>query len=106
MDTMLIALAFVGGLTGLIIVGMLVTLYFYSHDAIGLGRSRRMRGLHAITARSVPVEVTTVAGQSEINLGFSTDPSSRYARGGMMVLIMVLMLSVIAIISLLSTLLH
>jgi hypothetical protein len=106
MDAMLIALAFVGGLTGLIIVGMLVTLYFYSHDALGLSRSRRIRGLRAITARSVPVEVATGVGQAEINLGFSTDPSSRYARGGVMVLVMVLMLGAIAIISLLSTLLH
>jgi hypothetical protein len=106
MDTILIALAFVGGLTGLIIVGMMVTLYFYSHDALGQGRSRRIRGLRAITARSVPVEMTTGAEQSEINLGLSTDPSSRYARGGLIVLAMFLMLIVIAIISLLSTSLH
>ena len=106
MDTILIALAFVGGLTGLIIVGMIVTLYFYSHGALGLGRSRNVRGLRAITVRSVPYEVTTVASQPEINLGLSTDPSSRYARGGLMVMAMFLMLIVIAIISLLSTSLH
>ncbi len=106
MDTILIALAFVGGLTGLIIVGMIVTLYFYSHDALGLDSSSGPRGLRAITARSVPVQVTTGASQSEINLGLSTDPSARYVRGSLMVLAMFLMLIVIAIISLLSTSLH
>jgi hypothetical protein len=107
MDTILIALAFVGGLTGLIILGMIVTLYFYSHGALGLGRSRNVRGLRAITVRSVPYdEVTTVASQSEINLGLSTDPSSRYARGGLMVMAMFLMMVLVAIIVLLSATLH
>ena len=106
MDTILIALAFVGGLTGLIIVGMMVTLYFYSHDALGLGRSRRIRGLRAITARSVPVEVTTGAGQSEINLGLSTDPSSRYARGGLMIMVLILLAVLIVFAVLLSAMLH
>ena len=100
------SLAFVVGLTGLIIVGMKVTLYFYEHEALGLGRSRSARGLRAITARSVPYESTTVDSQSEFNLGLSTDPSSRYARGGLMVMAMILMFIVIAIIVLLSTLLH
>jgi hypothetical protein len=91
---------------GLIIVGMMVTLYFYAHDALGLGRSRRIRSLRAGTARSVPVEVTSGTGQSEINPGLSTDPSSRYARGGLMVLAMFLMLILIAIIVLLGNTLH
>ena len=106
MDTILIALAFVVGLMGLIIVGMRVTLYFYSHEALGLGRSRSVRGLRAITARSVPYEATTVASQSEINLGLSTDPSSRYARGGFIVLAVFLMVIFIAFIVLLSATLH
>ncbi len=106
MDTILVALAFVVGLTGLIIVGMMVTLYFYSHDALGLGRSRRIRGLHAFTAKSVPFETTAATSHSDVNLGLSTDPSSRYARGGLMVLAMILMLIVIAIIVLLSNTLH
>jgi hypothetical protein len=106
MDTILIALAFVGGLTGLIIVGMIVTLYFYSHDALGLGSSSGTRGLRAFTARSVPVQVTTGASQSEINLGLSTDPSARYVRGSLMVLAVFLMLMIIVVILLLSTLVH
>jgi hypothetical protein len=106
MDTILIALAFVAGLAGLIIVGMRVTLYFYSHEALGLGRSTSVRGLRAITARSVPYETTVGASQSEINLGLSTDPSSRYARGGVMVMALFLMVVLIAIIVLLSTTLH
>ena len=106
MDTILVALAFVVGLMGLIIVGMMVTLYFYTHDALGLGRSRRLRGLRAVTARSVPFQASSAAGQSDINLGLSADPSSRYARGGLIVLAMFLMLIVIAIMVLLSATLH
>ena len=44
-DAILVALVFVMGLTGLIIIGMIITLYFYSHDALGLGHSRRIRSL-------------------------------------------------------------
>ena len=106
MDTMLIALAFVGGLTGLIIVGMIVTLYFYSHGALRIRRTRGARGLSNITARSVPLQVTTGAGQSEINLGLSTDPGARYARGGLMVMASFILLVVIALISVLSASLH
>ena len=106
MDTILIALAFVGGLAGLIIVGMMVTMYFYSRDALGPGHSRKAHDLHTFTARSVPVQVTTGAGQSEINLGLSTDPGARYARGSMMVMACFILLMVIALVSVLNALLH
>ena len=102
MDTILIALAFVGGLAGLIIVGMMVTLYFYTHGALGFSRFRGANGLHTLTARSVPIQVTTGAGQSEINLGLSTDPGARYVRGSMLVLAIVLLMVVVALISFLS----
>jgi hypothetical protein len=106
MDNILIALAFVGGLTGLIIVGMMVTMYFYSHDALGLCRSRGVRGPRTLTARSVPVQMSTGAGQSEINLGLSTDPGARYARGSMMVMACFILLMVIALVSVLNASLH
>ncbi len=106
MDTILIALAFVAGLAGLIIVGMRVTMYFYSHEALGLDRSRSVRGLRAITARSVPYEAAVGASQSDINLGLSTDPSSRYVRGGLMVMALFLMVVLITIIVLMSATLH
>lgn len=106
MDTILIALTFIVGLTGLIIVGMRVTLYFYSHEALGLGRSSSLHGLRAITARSVPYEAAVGASQSDINLGLSTDPSSRYARGGLIVMAFFLLVVLIAIIVLLSATLH
>jgi len=106
MDTILIALAFVGGLTGLITVGMLVTMYFYSHDALGLSRSRGVHSLRTLTARSVPVQVSSVAGQSEINLGLSTDPGARYARGSMMVTACFILLMVIVLVSVLNASLH
>ena len=106
MDNILIALAFVGGLTGLIIVGMMVTMYFYSRDALGPGRSRKVHDLHTFTARSVPVQVTTGAGQSEINLGLSTDPGARYARGSMMVMACFILLMLIALVSVLNASLH
>jgi tetrahydromethanopterin S-methyltransferase subunit D len=106
MGTFLLALAFVAGLLGLVIVGMKGSLYFYSHDGFGLTRSRRARGLHAFAARSVPMQVTAGAGQSEINLGLTTDPSSRYARGGVMVLASFLLLIVIALITILTSLAH
>ena len=106
MDNILIALAFVGGLTGLIIVGMMVTMYFYSRDALGPGHSRKAHDLHTFTARSVPVQVTTGAGQSEINLGLSTDPGARYARGGILITAIVVLLFVVAVISVLSASIH
>jgi hypothetical protein len=106
METILIALAFVGGLAGLIIVGMVVTLYFYTHGALGLTRFRGANGFRTLTARSVPIQVTTGAGQSEINLGLSTDPGAQYARGSMLVTALVLLLVVVAVISVLSASLH
>ena len=98
MDSILIALAFIGGLTGLIIVGMIIAMYFYSQDALGPGHSRGAHGLRTLTGRSVPVQVTTGAGQSDINLGLSSDPGTRYVRGSMILTAMFLLLIVIAII--------
>ena len=106
MNTILIALAFVGGLAGLVFVGMMVTMYFYTHGALGLTRFRGANGLRALTARSVPFQVTLGAGQSEINLGLSTDPGARYARGSMLITAIVLLLFVVAVISVLSASLH
>jgi hypothetical protein len=106
MDTILIALAFVGGLAGLIIVGMMVTMYFYTHGALGLSRFRGANGLRALTARSVPFQVTLGAGQSEINLGLSTEPGTQYARGSILIAAIVLLLFVIAVISILSVSIH
>ena len=106
MDIILIALAFVGGPTALITVGMLVTMYFYSHDALELRRSSGVRSLRTLTARSVPVQVSTGAGQSEINFGLSTDPGARYARGSMMVIACFILLMLIALVSVLNASLH
>ncbi len=58
MDTILIDLTFVGGLVVLILVGMIVTMYFYTHGALGLTDFRGVSGLRALTARSVPYQVT------------------------------------------------
>ena len=106
MNTILIALAFVGGLVGLILVGMMVTMYFYTHGALGLTRFRGAKGLQALAARSVPFQVTLDAGQSEINLGLSSDAATRYARGSMVVMAIVLMMFVVAVISILSATIH
>ena len=106
MNTILIAIAFVGGLVGLILVGMMVTMYFYTHGALGLTRFRGAKGLQALAARSVPFQVTLGAGESEINLGLSTDPGARYARGSMLVMAIVLLMLVVAVISVLSATIH
>jgi tetrahydromethanopterin S-methyltransferase subunit D len=106
METFLLALAFVGGLMGLVIVGMIGALYFYTHHALRSANSRRRSALQALTARSVPVKVMASAGQPEINLGLSIDSSSRYARGVVMVLASFLLLIVIAFISILISLAH
>ena len=106
MNTILIALAFVGGLVGLILVGMMVTMYFYTHGALGLTRFRGAKGLQALAARSVPFQVTLGAEESEINLGLSTDPGARYARGSMLVMAIVLLMLVVAVISVLSATIH
>ena len=108
MGPMLLALAFVGGSTVLIIVGLMGNLYFYSRGAIRLAGSRRIRGLRAIAARSVPVRVSAggSASGSDVDLRLSTDPSSRYARGGMMVLAIFLLLTIMAVISLLIASVH
>ena len=106
MNTILIALAFVGGLAGLVLVGMMVTMYFYTHGALGLTRFRGAKGLQALAARSVPFQVTLGAGESEINLGLSSDPGARYARGSMLVMAIVLLMLVVAVISVLSATIH
>jgi hypothetical protein len=102
----LLALAFMGGITGLIILGMRRSLYFYSRGVIGLSGSVRINELRAMVARSVSVEGATSNRQPDNNLRLSTDPSSRYARGGLMVMAIFLLLSVLAVISLLITLVH
>jgi hypothetical protein len=106
MNTILVALVFVVGLAGLVFVGMMVTMYFYTRGALGLSRFRGANGLRALTARSVPFQVTLGAGQSEINLGLSTDPGAKYARGGILITAIVLLLFVVAVISVLSASIH
>jgi hypothetical protein len=102
----LLALAFMGGITGLIIVGMRRSLYFYSRGVIGLSGSAGINDLPAMVARSVFVEGATSTRQSDNNLRLSVDPSSRYARGGLMVMAIFLLLGVFAVISLLITVVH
>ncbi len=105
MATILLALAFVGGITGLIIVGTRINLYFYSNGAIGVARFRHVRDPRSVTAKSVPMPAQAAgAGQPDISL--STDPSSRYARGGLMVIASVFLLIIIAAVSLAITTLH
>jgi hypothetical protein len=106
MNTILIALAFVGGLAGLVLVGMMVTMYFYANGALGGTRFRGAKGLEALTARSVPFQVTPDAGQYEMNLGLSNDQGTRYARGSMVFMAIVLLMCLVALISVLSTTLH
>ena len=103
---LLIALAFVGGLVTLMLVGMKMTMYFYTHGALGLTRSGEVSGLQSLTARSVPYQVTAGAGQSEINLGLSTELGARYARVSMLITATVLLLFMLVVISVLSATLH
>ena len=98
MATILLTLAFVGGITGLIIVGTRINLYFYTHGAIGVARSRYVPGPRSVAAKSVPMP--------DIHLSLSTDPSSRYARGGLMVIASVFLLIIIAAVSLAITTPH
>ena len=107
METILFTLAFVGGVTGLIIVGTRINLYFYSNGAIGVARSRHVRGLRSVAAKSVPMPAQAAGtGQPDIHLSLSTDPSSRYARGGVLVIASVFLLIIIAAVSLAITTLH
>ena len=43
METIFVALAFVGVLAVLVIVGMIGTLYFYIHGALGFSRFREVK---------------------------------------------------------------
>lgn len=106
MNTILVALVFVVGLAGLVFVGMMITMYFYTHGALGLTRFREASRLHALTGRSVPFQVIVGAGQSEINLGLSTEPGTKYARGSMLITAIVLLLFVVAVITVLSATIH
>ncbi|HYB02342.1 MAG TPA: hypothetical protein VED37_19115 [Ktedonobacteraceae bacterium] len=106
MDTILIALSFVGGLVGFIIVGMTVTMYFYTRGVLGLTRFRGAKGLSILSARSVPVLVTTGTEKSEINLGLSNDPGAQYARRSMLITAIVLLFAIVAVISVLSASFH
>ena len=106
MAPILIALAFVGAFAALIIVGTKVNLYFYSNGAIGSARSKRIGGLSAISAKSVPVKVANGESRSVLDLIVSTDQSSRYARGGLLAIASVFLLTVIAAVFLVISLLH
>jgi hypothetical protein len=108
MNTLLLltALAFIGGLVTLLLVGMKMTMYFYSHGAVGLNRFREVNGLQTMTARSVPYQVTSGAGQSEINLRLSTEPGARYARVSMLITATVLLLFIVVVITVLSAPFH
>jgi hypothetical protein len=108
MNTLLVltALAFVGGLVTLLLVGMKVTMYFYSHGAVGPTHFREVNGLQTMTARSVPYQVTSGAGQSEINPGLSTEPGARYARVSMLITATVLLLFIVVVITVLSAPFH
>ena len=103
---LLIALAFGGGLVALLLVGMKVTMYFYTHGALGLTHFGGVNGLRALTARSVPYQVTAGAGQSEINLELSTETGTRYARASMLITAIVLLLFIVVVITVLSSSLH
>src|SRR5260221_7176952 len=74
METILLILAFVGGITGLIIVGTRINLYFYSNGAIGVARSSHIRGLRSVAAKSVPMPAQA-AGAGQPDISMSTDPS-------------------------------
>ena len=106
METILVALAYVGMLAVLVLVGMIGTLYFYIHGALGLSSFREVKGLRAITARSVPYQVFIGAEQSEFNPVYSIDPGTRYARASMLVTALVLLLIIIAVISAVSAFIH
>ncbi len=106
METILVALVYVGMLAVLILVGMLGTLYFYIHGALGFSRFREVKGLRAITARSVPYQVSVGAEQSEFELGYSTDPGTRYARISMLITALVLLLLIIAVVSAMNASIH
>ena len=106
METILVALAYVGLLAMLVFVGMLGTLYFYIHGALGITRFREVKGLRAVPARSVPYQVSADAEQSEIKPGYSTDSGTRYARVSMLVTALVLLLVIIAVVSAVSASLH
>lgn len=103
---LLIALAFGGGLVTLLLIGMKVTMYFYTHGVLGLTRFGGVNGLRALTARSVPYQVTEGAGQTEINLELSTEPGTRYARSSMLITAIVLLLFIVVVITVLSASLY
>lgn len=106
METILVALAYVGMLAVLVLVGMIGTLYFYIHGALGFNRIKEVKGIPAITARSVPYQVSVGAEQSEFQLGYATDSGTLYARISMLVTALVLLLLIIAVVSALSVSLH
>jgi len=106
METILVALAYVSMLAVLVLVGMIGTLYFYVHGALGFSRFREVEGIRAITARSVPYQVSIGAGQSEIKPEYSADPGTRYARVSMLVTALVLLLVIFAVVSAMSASIH
>lgn len=106
METILVALAYVGMLAGLVLVGMVGALYYYIHGALGFSHFREVKGIRALAARSVPYQVPAGAGQSKIKPGYSTDPGTRYARTSMLVTAQVFLLIIIAVVSAVSVSIH
>ncbi len=98
MEPILILLVFLGGTMILIVGGTRVSLYLFTQNALGN---------HPIVRRdSVAMEKPVVERPVYYRVAETEDTSSRYARGSLIVIGSILLLTMIAAVSILSGIPH
>jgi len=98
MGPMLILLVFLGGTMMLIVGGTRVSLYLFTQNALETN--------HVVAEKPLPVQEPVVEHPVYYRVAEAGNTSARYARGSLMVIGSILLLTLIAAITMLSGILH
>lgn len=102
MGPILILLVFLGGTLILIVGGTRISLYLFTQNVLGTHPIVN----HVVVEKSLPIQEPVVERPVYYRVAETEDTSSRYARGSLMVIGSILLLTTIAAVSILSGLLH
>ena len=98
MGPILILLVFLGGTMMLIVGGTRVSLYLFTQNALGTH--------HVVAEKPLPVQEPVVERPVYYRVAEAGNTSARYARGSLMVIGSILLLTLIAAVTMLSGILH
>ncbi len=100
MGTLLALLVFLGVAVAAIAVGTRISLYFYSQNALGT------HSMTTDTTQTFPVERNIVQRAGQLRYEESDAISARYAWSGLAVIAAIVLLTVMAVISLMGGVIH